>query len=265
MTKVIQQTDLQCYKPVRFFHIANNNSKLFLHKQEQNLLKMCFDTPYEKLDFFQKLNIRNGITYPIDIYQSNMEGFESAYTMNYYSGALVLNHSFLNHLSLLHKRKIIDSYFKTLKQLHQYLVLGDIHMHNLLVHNGKALFCDWDSYRFLDEDKWISSPYYINHDGLEQNQLTDVIKLILSSLSFYFQEDLESLLKMQNYYSFIDIFQVIMNLIPKLTPDLELVIQEFLNDHETSQFSSDSFLSHLPKHINSNVSIIRKLTLENIP
>lgn len=259
MNTIITNSILKDYTPLTLKNIYNNGSKLYLSSDKKTLLKMCYDTSYKKLSYFANLKFRWGCTYPLQIFETDISDFSSAYTMNYYASARMLNDPFLSNLSLYHKKLISLEFLQILQNLNTEIVLGDIHLNNLMLYHGNALICDWDSYQKLEEDLWINSLYYINDNDLVQSAYTDVVKMLISIFSFYFQYDLESYFIYGECDSFIDIFRGIMSCYPSLRNILDMVINEFFNNVEFSCLDPIEFVQQLPDRIYSNKYLSKRI------
>lgn len=254
----VNKNFLHDYNSITFNGIYNRGGSLYSSKDGETLLKLCYDTEYDRLVYFKDLQIKENITSPLEIYASDLKDYSSAYTMNFYQDAKTLDHLDFYSLSSSVKKQIIFDFFQLLKKLHQFIVLGDIHMHNLLVYQNRGLCCDWDSYRKLDEEFMVYSPYYINNGPSDQTPYTDTVKLLICCLSFYFNDSFETLLKM-DCVSFINIFHVIMKEYPQIAPHLDVLINEFFNGAEFSSFDFSSFLEDLPEKKEDSPSLVLKV------
>lgn len=243
---MITRKDLKNFSRYRTPNISNRNGKLFLSQDQQFLLKLCKNTSYEYLEFFKNLNITNQITFPIEVHQTNLFRIRSAYLMKFYQDAHILSYAY--HLPSDEKKQIILEFFSILKQLHEYIVVGDIHLHNLMVYQGHALFCDWDSFRKIEDDQeMIRSRYYIYNGSCDQNQFTDMVKMVVSALCFYFGEGMEVFLEDMQDNNLFYVLHTVMEVYPELTDCLNLLLEEFWQMADVSKLDPTEFVNHLPE------------------
>lgn len=100
------------------------------------------------------------------------------------------------NIPLENRIKIINDLFAALEEIHKYLILGDIHLGNILI-NDTGYITDLDYARSIfEKDEPVSKFYLTSQDNLclSNSKNSDINKLFICCLSILFQIDLESFL-----------------------------------------------------------------------
>lgn len=225
----------------------NFGGELYLSKNHKKLIKITYNS-YKCLLYFQKLQIRNGVTFPNQIYELT-EYPQTAYEMDFYRNSKTMKKTISSRFQMKEEQKkaIMYQLFQTLEQLHKHIVLGDIHLDNLLIWQNQGIICDWDCYRKLDENSSIESLYYLYKEKIKQNALTDTIKLVISLLSFYFHENFEKPFSTEDN-ALETLFDTLQEKYPSLKPIFFQLMEEYTQEKEFSSLTASKFIEGLPNN-----------------
>lgn len=96
-----------------------------------------------------------------------------------------------------HRITIVKDLFNALKEIHKYLIVGDIHLGNILINISSGFIIDLDYAKSIFSLEEPISKYYIvnsNYFELPNSFNSDINKLFIASLSILFQVNLECFL-----------------------------------------------------------------------
>ena len=96
-----------------------------------------------------------------------------------------------------HRIAVVKDLFNALKEIHKYLIVGDIHLGNILINNSNGFIIDLDYAKSIFSSEEPISKYYIvngNYFELPNGFNSDINKLFITSLSILFQVNLECFL-----------------------------------------------------------------------
>lgn len=115
------------------------------------------------------------------------------YKMRFVDGTNFESELIHSHLSFEDKILLINELFRLLKEIHQYLIVGDIRNSNLMVgKDGNAYMIDFDLAKKVDSPIAPVSRYHIySDDEILNDQNEDLIKLFISALSLLYEIDIE--------------------------------------------------------------------------
>ena len=179
-------------------------------ENEQTLLKALYEDKRSMLSYLKTLPNHEFVIKPFDygtieythIPPVNERIFQSYYRMPYLKNAQTFLDCIYTSLPYEEKLKYCTSLFQTLKFLHQYIVLGDIHARNILVNQHQVYFIDLDNSR-KKQDFWhpISCSFNLNSFDLN-TKYTDILKLYVLCLSLFLEIDLTCYIKHFSYSQF---------------------------------------------------------------
>ena len=184
-----------------------NNS--ILYKKDDQLYKVFQkinfkDAASKQIEYNHMLRneVSRTIVLPTDIiretddyYDYSVAGYKQPYIPSYTFQACLKKNILLDK-----KELIVNSLFKSLEEINQYLVVGDINLENLLFPKDKndndGYMIDLDFFKRLNSNIIIRSNYNIRGQYsliADYDTNTDIIKMFISTLSFFYKYNFEEL------------------------------------------------------------------------
>lgn len=221
MAFVIDHKDLQKYPKLDSFSELNNRnhfvSDIFV-ENDNTLIKASILNLNDIINRLIAIPNHPNVIKPTEIgtiYYKDVDDremdeplYQSIYKMKYLKNAKTLLELYSQKLSFTEKLHYCKQLFNSLKFLHQYIVLGDIHSENILIDNQNAYLIDLDYAKSKRHPfQYISCYYYINaFKGMGNTKYTDIVKLYLECLSFFLEINLNNYIAAFGYHNFLDIF-----------------------------------------------------------
>lgn len=186
MAFILEEKELNKFEKLNILH-DHLGGKIFI-EDENTLIKVTNKYIYEMLQYLESIPEHENVVNILEagkVINSKTEP-QSCYRMKYLGGAKTFLELYRDDIPYEKKLKYIKEIFDALKFLHQYIVLGDIHSKNILVHNNKAYLNDLDNSRKLNE-RW--KPIFCGYNLsilriFENTKYTDITKLYIESLAF---------------------------------------------------------------------------------
>ena len=159
-------------------------------------------------DFYLYVNsLKNikGLVLPIDLIKDE---HIYGYQLPYIPDSKNIDELLKRKSSQLYTIAIMKSIFEAIREINNHLVLGDVRNTNILIHNNTALFIDWDFGKKTTSKKNLLVCYCIaiNKHIVPDSKLSDILKVLLSALSIYYNIDMEK------YFSnkdLLDLFKIL--------------------------------------------------------
>ena len=179
-------------------YTENHNAKFY--KQGNNLFKVFKGYVDERLEdqivYNQSINskINKRIILPKKVLY-NDKGWMIGYKMVYVAGRNLEDEIQNPYLSYEDKIILINEFFQLLKEIHNYLIVGDIRNTNLMIgSDGNAYMIDFDYAKKSDSSDLMFCRYNILYrDCYMEDKNEDIIKLYISALSILYNLDIEQI------------------------------------------------------------------------
>ena len=164
-----------------------------IHEEKDILYKICNDySSYETQDiltYIYSLPKIDGVLGITDLLCE--DGVIYGYTMPKLNGSVTLKSIIEKQFSDETKCFLIKKLTNTLKELHKYLVIGDIRLDNILIYENKPLFIDLENGQKIYERNYLVTLYDLRDK--EYSVMDDIFKLFVCIMSILFNEDFEYL------------------------------------------------------------------------
>lgn len=191
LTKEYVYKNAKLYKISAFSTLYKNGDKLY------KLFDKVFGLDLESMEYKQSLydSVSPTIILPKDLIIDNEKicGYEQKYIRSY-----SLKKCIYKNIPFERKRDIINSLSNALKEINQFLIVGDINLDNILIPrnklDNKGYLIDFDFSKKLDSINITPSLYLIKdcqNQTINDNLNTDKIKLFICILSFLYGYNFE--------------------------------------------------------------------------
>ncbi len=124
-------------------------------------------------------------------------GIVIGYIMDYIKGETISKKILHDDLDFYDKTRIINDFFYLLKQVHEYLTVGDIRNSNLMIgedRNAYMIDFDFAVRNTLSKNPTVCYQLFNNEECLDDKN-GDIIKMFISALSLLYDFDLEKEIK----------------------------------------------------------------------
>ena len=172
------------------------NKKQFnknIYEESDTLYKICNDyNNYETQDiltYIYSMPKIKGILGINDLLCEN--GFVYGYTMPKLRDSVSLKNIIENQFTIEEKYHLIKNLTDTLKQLHNYLVIGDIRLDNILIYNNEPIFIDLENGQKIYERNYLITLYDLRDKPY--SVIDDLFKLFIYIISIMYNRDFEYL------------------------------------------------------------------------
>lgn len=191
LTKDYVYKNAKLYKTSTFSTLYKNGDRLY------KLFDKVFGIDLESIEYKQSLYdfVSPTIILPKDLIIDNEKtcGYEQKYLWSY-----SLEKCIYKNIPFERKRDIINSLSNALKEINQFLIVGDINLENILIPrnklDNKGYLIDFDFSKKLDSSRITSSLYLIKDcqsQTINDSLNTDKIKLFICILSFLYGYNFE--------------------------------------------------------------------------
>lgn len=169
----------------------NFNKKIY--EEKDTLYKICSDyNNYETQDILTYINSIPKIEGVLGINDLLCEnGFIYGYTMPKLNDSVTLKSIIENHFTNEEKYYLIKRLTDILKQLHNYLVVGDIRLDNILIYNNEPIFIDLENGQKIYERNYLITLYDLRDKPY--SVIDDLFKLFICVISIIYNRDFEYL------------------------------------------------------------------------
>lgn len=172
------------------------NKRIFfkkIYEEKDVLYKICSDyNNYETQDILTYIYSIPKIEGVLGIDNLLCEnGFIYGYTMPKLRDSVSLKSIIENHFTIEEKYHLIKKLTDTLKQLHNYLVVGDIRLDNILMYNNEPIFIDLENGQKIYERNYLITLYDLRDKPY--SVIDDLFKLFICIISIIYNRDFEYL------------------------------------------------------------------------
>ena len=184
----------------RFYKYGNELLKIFRNYVPEFLESqlMYNDRIHKKVD--------NHIILPNKLLYNN-DGSLQGYKMKFVKGQSLDNEIKKNKLNYEETIFLINELFRLLKEIHEYLIVGDIRNANLLIGKNGAYMIDLDYAVKKDSSDLPLCSYRIQfNDEYLYDQNSDMVKMYISTLSLLYNYNLEEEFSRFEYLDYLDDF-----------------------------------------------------------
>lgn len=174
-----------------------------------------------------------GLVLPIDLLK---DGHIYGYQLPYIPDSQNIDELISSNKENIDVMAIMTSIFEALRNIHKYLILGDIRNTNILIKDDNALFIDWDFGKKLGSTKSLLVCYciVINHHIIPDSKLSDILKTLLSALSVYYTYDFEELFANKDL---VDLLEVLLTI--EANPNLIYYVKYLIGKAKNNDASID--------------------------
>lgn len=162
-----------------------------IYQQERTLYKICSDYDnYEVQDILTYIHSMpkiDGVLGINDLLSEN--GIVYGYTMPKLDYSVSLQDIIENNFTPEAKCYLINEITNIMKKLHKYMIIGDVRLSNILIHNHKPIFIDLENGQKINENKFLLT--YYNITDKEYTIMDDIFKLFIVSMSILFNKNFE--------------------------------------------------------------------------
>lgn len=162
-----------------------------IYQQERTLYKICSDYDnYEVQDILTYIHSMpkiKGVLGINDLLSEN--GVVYGYTMPKLDYSVSLQDIIENNFAPEVKCYLINEITNIMKKLHKYMMIGDVRLSNILIHNHKPIFIDLENGQKINENKFLLT--YYNITDKEYTIIEDIFKLFIVSMSILFNKNFE--------------------------------------------------------------------------
>lgn len=162
-----------------------------IYQQERTLYKICSDYDnYEVQDILTYIHSMpkiDGVLGINDLLSEN--GIVYGYTMPKLDYSVSLQDIIENNFTPEVKCYLINEITNIMKKLHKYMMIGDVRLSNILIHNHKPIFIDLENGQKINENKFLLT--YYNITDKEYTIIEDIFKLFIVSMSILFNKNFE--------------------------------------------------------------------------
>lgn len=182
-------------------NIKHHNNKSIIYIAENYLYKIVDSSNYypkefeRNIDFLIKNEIPNTPKILDKIYYNDIF---YGYIMEYIKDGITFKEAILKTLTIEERIKAIIDIHKTLKVLHSHnIILGDIHLDDLIINKNGGYITNLDYIRYPEDKEKFITCYNIKENEVP-SVYTDIVKTMIASLSLLIDMSLEDLIHSKN-------------------------------------------------------------------
>ena len=196
--------------PRRLFY-DSNKSNLYLYNNQIHKMFKGLVTEELESQLYYNLLIKEELDRRIVMPNAlipDKHGIVIGYIMDYIRGMTISQKILHDDLDFDDKARLVNDFFYLLKEVHNYLTVGDVRNSNLMIGDDKnAYMIDFD---FAVRNTTSKSPYVSYHifngDECLEDKNADIIKMFISALSLLYDYNLETEIKRYSDISHIKDF-----------------------------------------------------------
>ena len=253
MAFIMDKKTLENYQELNLAH-NHLSTKLYVENDE-TLIKLSPTFNLNKFKYLEKLPEHENVIKPKEsgiVTDNNKK--QSCYRMKYLKGAKTFLELYKENISYEQKMFYINELFSTLKFLHNYIVLGDIHSSNILVSSNHAFITDLDNAEDINKKiKFIDCKYYLTIlKYFEGTKYTDITKLYIECLGFILGYNFSNAIGILGYKEF---YKVIKSY--HLPKEIENFLKISHNPHNLKQLGDEAY--NIEQFMNEEILSLKRI------